>query len=48
MKPAEALKFLSDVCMSNMINLTEDAQEKVLEARKILKELLPKEEKKDE
>lgn len=49
MKPAEALKFLSDVCMSSMINLTEDAQEKVLQARKVLKEILPKveEEKKD-
>jgi len=44
MKPKEALKFLSDVCMSNMINLTEEAQEKVLEARKVLREILPKEE----
>jgi len=48
MKPSEALKFLSDVCMSTMINLTEDAQLKVLEARKVLKEILPKEEEKDD
>ncbi len=46
MKPQEALKFLSDVCMSTMINLSEEAQQKVLDARKALKELLPKEEEK--
>ena len=48
MNPKEALKFLSDVCMSTMINLAEDAQEKVLKARNVLKEILPKEDKKDE
>ena len=50
MTPVEALKFMSDVCMSTMINLSEEAQQKVLTARNVLKELLPKEEekKKDE
>jgi len=50
MKPVEALKFMSDVCMSTMINLGEEAQQKVLDARKTLKEIIPKEEekKKDE
>lgn len=50
MNAQEALKFMSDVCMSTMINLPEEAQQKVLDARKVLKELLPKQEekKKDE
>lgn len=48
MKPVQALKFMSDVCMSTMINLSEEAQQKVLTARNVLKEILPKEEKKEE
>lgn len=43
MTEKEALKLLGDICMSVMAQLTEDVQEKVIDARKVLKKLLPEE-----
>jgi len=44
MTEKEALKLLVDICMSVMGQLTEEVQEKVIEARKCLKAILPEEE----